>query len=153
MLSAALLMLTCGWLPDLLKEISPSVPVTLTINFRGWGEASNSGLSLAISSAVPNRYLWLPRQGWQPVNRERQDWLERKLLLPMLGITLLILPVIGAEMLLPEGQLDGSPPLAMLLHLQNQLLHSSEANGIQSNLNYDSMVAGMSPFFMRWFWG
>lgn len=70
---------------------------------------------LAISSAIPNRYLWLPRQGWLAVGSEHQDQLERRLLLPMLAVTLLILPVIGAELFFKE-QVATSPLIALLIH-------------------------------------
>jgi voltage-gated potassium channel len=71
---------------------------------------------LTISPQFANHRIWLPRAHWQPVGRATFDHLERKLALPMLLITLLILPVIGAELLLQE-RIDRSPGLTMLLHM------------------------------------
>ncbi len=46
--------------------------------------------------AVEDR-VWLPFLGWQEVNGELRDRLERLLSVPMIAIALLILPVLGVE--------------------------------------------------------
>lgn len=76
---------------------------------------------LTVASAIPNRYVWLPRLGWLPVNRLQQEAMELRLALPMLLITLLILPVVGAEIFFRE-QLQASPLLALLVHLVAALI-------------------------------
>ncbi len=52
---------------------------------------------MTISPAIPNRYIWLPRQGWLQTGQEQLERMEWRVALPMLLTTLLILPVIGVE--------------------------------------------------------
>lgn len=52
---------------------------------------------IMISPAMPNRYIWLPRQGWLQTGQEVLERMEWRTALPMLLTTLLILPVIAAE--------------------------------------------------------
>lgn len=52
---------------------------------------------MMISPAIPNRYIWLPRQGWLRTGQEQLEHMEWRTALPMLLTTLLILPVIAAE--------------------------------------------------------
>ena len=70
---------------------------------------------LAIAPAIPNRSIWLPRYGWQRTGQALMDITDARLALPMLLITLLILPVIGGEFAFSE-QIEASPALALLQH-------------------------------------
>lgn len=81
-------------------------------------------LRLTTSSTLPNRYIWLPRLGWIPTGRESQVMLERRLALPMLLVTLLILPVVGAELLYPE-ELARAPLAALAVHTTTSLIWAS----------------------------
>jgi voltage-gated potassium channel len=78
-------------------------------------------LRLTINPAVADRVIWLPKQGWQPLGRPLYSQLERRLALPMLLITLLILPVVGAEIFFHD-HIANAPALALLLHLVTALI-------------------------------
>ena len=71
---------------------------------------------MMISPAVPNRYIWQPRRGWQPTGKEQLERLESRMALPMLLITFLVLPVIAAETLF-KAQLEQSPWLMLCMYL------------------------------------
>ena len=76
---------------------------------------------LTIATAHPNVQVWLPRYGWLAVSRIQSEAIERRLALPMILITLLILPVIGAELFLQET-VEGSALLALTLHTVTALI-------------------------------
>jgi voltage-gated potassium channel len=78
-------------------------------------------LRMTISAEFANTRIWLPRAGWQTVGRSLLERLELRLALPMLLITLLILPVIGAELFFKQ-QLEQSPLLALLVHLTTAMI-------------------------------
>lgn len=55
---------------------------------------------MAWATCHPNGVVWLPWRGWAPVRRENAERAEIAFALPMLGVTLLVLPVLGAEIYL-----------------------------------------------------
>lgn len=57
---------------------------------------------LAVSPHAPSPWIWLPRLGWQRRGRSLCRTLERRLAVPMLAFTLLILPVLGIEFLMKD---------------------------------------------------
>lgn len=71
---------------------------------------------MTISPAIPHPYIWLPRQGWLRTGKAQLERLESRMALPMLGITLLILPVIGAELFL-QAQVEQSLRLLLVVYL------------------------------------
>jgi voltage-gated potassium channel len=71
---------------------------------------------MTISPALPQPYVWLPRQGWLRPGKEQLERLESRMALPMLGITLLILPVIGAEMFF-RAEVEQSLRLMFIVYL------------------------------------
>ena len=76
---------------------------------------------MTISAATPNHAIWLPRSEWQANDQVLYNRLERQFALPMLFITLLILPVIGAEIFFNQ-RLVSSPGLSLLVHLVTALI-------------------------------
>lgn len=68
-----------------------------------------------LSPEFSNQQIWLPRTGWQPLSRVLFDHIELKLALPMLLITLLILPVIAGELFLGKI-IAQNAAFALLLH-------------------------------------
>jgi len=73
-------------------------------------------LRMITASSKPHGWLWLPGIGWKPVGEETSEQLEQKLALPMVILTLLVLPVLGAELTGGET-LDNHPRLALATHL------------------------------------
>jgi voltage-gated potassium channel len=71
---------------------------------------------MTISPALPPPYVWLPRQGWLRAGKKQLERLESRMALPMLGITLLILPVIGAEMFF-RAEVEQSLRLMFIVYL------------------------------------
>ncbi len=53
---------------------------------------------MTIASSVPHQSIWLPGLGWLRTGKEQLERLENRTALPMMLITGLIVPVIGAEM-------------------------------------------------------
>lgn len=76
---------------------------------------------MTICTAIPNHLVWLPRYGWQATGQGLYKQLELRLALPMLLITLLILPVIGAEVFL-DAQVARSALLALTIHLVTAII-------------------------------
>ena len=70
---------------------------------------------MTVATAWPSTRIWLPRIGWQWSSQELFTQLEFKLTLPMLIITLLILPVMAVELLMAK-QLEQSTGLSLILH-------------------------------------
>ena len=54
----------------------------------------------AFSPAYCSRFVWLPRHGWLAVNKLNFERIELRLALPMLAVTLLVLPLLAAELFL-----------------------------------------------------
>lgn len=73
-------------------------------------------LRITTASSKPNGWLWLPGVGWRRADEEISEKLEQKLAMPMLILTLLVLPVLGAELTGGET-LDNHPRLALATHL------------------------------------
>ena len=73
-------------------------------------------LRMVTASSKPRGWLWLPGIGWKPAGEETSEQLEQKLALPMVILTLLVLPVLGAELTGGET-LENHPRLALATHL------------------------------------
>ena len=73
-------------------------------------------LRMITASSKPRGWLWLPGIGWKPVGEETSEQLEQKLALPMVILTLLVLPVLGAELTGGET-LENHPRMALATHL------------------------------------
>ena len=73
-------------------------------------------LRMIISTSTPPGWLWLPGAGWKPAGEKTSEKLEQRLALPMVILTLLVLPVLGAELTGGET-LDNHPRLAIATHL------------------------------------
>ena len=73
-------------------------------------------LRMITASSKPSGWLWLPGIGWKPVGEETSEQLEQKLALPMVILTLLVLPVLGAELTGGET-LENHPRMALATHL------------------------------------
>ncbi|MEZ5385788.1 MAG: hypothetical protein R3F13_09755 [Prosthecobacter sp.] len=73
-------------------------------------------LRITTASSKSNGWLWLPSVGWRRAGAEISEKLEQKLAMPMLVLTLLVLPVLGAELTGGET-LDNHPRLALATHL------------------------------------
>ncbi|MDP1591906.1 MAG: hypothetical protein Q8M07_29370 [Prosthecobacter sp.] len=73
-------------------------------------------LRMVVATSKPDGWLWLPGAGWRRAGEETSEKLEQKLALPMVVLTLLVLPVLGAELTGGET-LDNHPRLALATHL------------------------------------
>ncbi len=73
-------------------------------------------LRMVTASSKPRGWLWLPGIGWKPAGEETSEQLEQKLALPMVILTLLVLPVLGAELTGGET-LENHPRMALATHL------------------------------------
>ncbi len=73
-------------------------------------------LRMIIATSQPRGWLWLPGMGWRPAGEEISEQLEQKLALPMVVLTLLVLPVLGAELTGGET-LENHPRMALATHL------------------------------------
>jgi voltage-gated potassium channel len=73
-------------------------------------------MRMITASSKPRGWLWLPGAGWLPAGEETSERLEQRLALPMLVLTLLVLPVLGIELTAGES-LDDRPSLALATHL------------------------------------
>lgn len=72
-------------------------------------------LRMVIASGTPYGWLWLPGAGWRPKGEATTEKLEQKLALPMVILTLLVLPVLGAEFTGGET-LENHPRMALATH-------------------------------------
>ncbi len=73
-------------------------------------------LRMVTASSKPRGWLWLPGIGWKPAGEETSEQLEQKLALHMVILTLLVLPVLGAELTGGET-LENHPRMALATHL------------------------------------
>ena len=73
-------------------------------------------LRMITASSKPRGWLWLPGAGWLPAGEKTSSQLEQRLALPMLVLTLLVLPVLGIELSGGES-LDNNPSMALAAHL------------------------------------
>ncbi len=68
-----------------------------------------------------NEQVWLPRLGWQTVDRGLRKRLERNFSLPMIWIALLILPVLGLQFYY-QDRITEFPRLCLALHVGTGLI-------------------------------
>lgn len=78
-------------------------------------------LRMIIASGKPRGWIWLPGTGWLPAGEDTSEKLEQKLALPMVILTLLVLPVLGAELTGGEA-LDNHPRMALATHLTTSVI-------------------------------
>ncbi len=57
---------------------------------------------IAYATAYPHKFVWLPKHGWISVTKLNFERMELRLALPMLAVTLLVLPLLGIELFLRE---------------------------------------------------
>lgn len=72
-------------------------------------------LRMVTASSTPRGWIWLPGAGWRPKGEATTEKLEQKLALPMVILTLLVLPVLGAELTGGET-LENHPRMALATH-------------------------------------
>lgn len=72
-------------------------------------------LRMVMASGTPRGWLWLPGAGWKPTGEATSEKLDQKLALPMVILTLLVLPVLGAELTGGET-LENHPRMALATH-------------------------------------
>lgn len=73
-------------------------------------------LRMVMASSTPSGWLWLPGVGWRAQGELTSMKLEQRLALPMVILTLLVLPVLGAELTGGET-LENHPRMALATHL------------------------------------
>lgn len=73
-------------------------------------------LRMTTATSTANGWLWIPKVGWRRTGPATSEKLEHKLTLPMVFLTLLVLPVLGAELGAGEA-LESRPDLALAVHL------------------------------------
>ncbi len=56
----------------------------------------------SIASAYPTRFVWLPRHGWLSVGKLNFERVELAIAIPMLAVTLLVLPLLAVELFLND---------------------------------------------------
>lgn len=78
-------------------------------------------LRMVIATSKPDGWLWLPVSGWRPAGEKTSAKLEQNLALPMVILTLLVLPVLGAELTGGET-LENHPRMALATHLTTCLI-------------------------------
>jgi hypothetical protein len=78
-------------------------------------------LRIGARSSAADRALWLPRLGWQEVDRELRRRLERFFSIPMIGIALMVLPLLVIHFVWAED-VENRPGLALFLAIGNGLI-------------------------------
>lgn len=78
-------------------------------------------LRMTTCTSTPDGWLWIPGVGWRATGPATSVKLENKLAVPMLVLTLLVLPVLGVEMGAGEA-LEAQPSLALAVHLATSLI-------------------------------
>ncbi|OYW71273.1 MAG: hypothetical protein B7Z37_28230 [Verrucomicrobia bacterium 12-59-8] len=78
-------------------------------------------LRMITASSKPRGWLWLPGIGWKRTGEKTSEQLEQKLALPMVILTLLVLPVLGAELTGGET-LENHPRMALATHLTTSVI-------------------------------
>ncbi len=78
-------------------------------------------LRLGVRDPQSNTQIWLPRLGWRTVDARLQHDVSQALSAPMLGVSLLVLPVILVEFLLAE-RLDSDQRLARATQFATSLI-------------------------------
>jgi voltage-gated potassium channel len=54
-------------------------------------------LRVAVRDHGRGRFIWLPKWGWVPVNRDLENRLHQAFTVPMMGVALLVLPLVSIE--------------------------------------------------------
>ncbi len=72
-------------------------------------------LRMAFSPARPNHYVWYPKRGKLPVGKDSASKVELSLAVPMLLLTLAILPIFAVELIFTK-QIEANPSLEVALH-------------------------------------
>lgn len=75
----------------------------------------------AVCPEAPASFVWIPGRGWRARSDALFEELERRAALPMLWAALLVVPVVGAELLLLDRAAE-APALALGLHFANALV-------------------------------
>lgn len=78
-------------------------------------------LRMTQATSIPPGWLWMPSAGWQPTGPSTTLKLERRLAIPMIVLTLLVIPVLVAELGFGET-LDNHPRLAAAVHFLTSLI-------------------------------
>lgn len=78
-------------------------------------------LRMTMATRTPEGWLWLPSVGWRRTGPATTERLEQRLALPMVVLTLLVLPVLGVELGAGEA-LEKRPGVAMAVHLATALI-------------------------------
>jgi len=78
-------------------------------------------LRMTTATSTPDGWLWLPGIGWRMSSPITTAKLDQKLALPMVALTLLVLPVLGIE-LGADAALEARPRLALAVHLTTSLI-------------------------------
>lgn len=78
-------------------------------------------LRMTTATSTPDGWLWIPGAGWRETGPATSTKLENKLALPMLVLTLLVLPVLGVELGAGDA-LETRPRLALAVHLTTSLI-------------------------------
>jgi hypothetical protein len=78
-------------------------------------------LRMTTATSTPDGWLWIPGVGWRATGPATSAKLEGKLAVPMLVLTLLVLPVLGVELGAGEA-LEARPRLATAVHLATSLI-------------------------------
>lgn len=73
-------------------------------------------LRMTTATSTHSDWIWIPGIGWQHAGPTITERLEKRLLMPMVVLTLLVLPVLGAELVAGEA-LESQPHLALAVHL------------------------------------
>ncbi len=74
-------------------------------------------MRMITASSKPRGSFWLPGAGWKTAGEETSEHLEQRLALPMLVLTLLVLPVLGIELTGGEALDTDHPGMALATHL------------------------------------
>lgn len=78
-------------------------------------------LRMTVATGVADGWLWISGAGWRRSGAETTEKLEQKLAVPMLLVTLLVLPVLGAEFAAGDA-LEKHPSLALAVHFTTCLI-------------------------------
>jgi hypothetical protein len=78
-------------------------------------------MRMAFSPARPNDFVWYPRVGLLPVGRESEGKVELGLAVPMLIITLAVIPIFIAELYFQKN-IAASPGWSITVHLVTGLI-------------------------------
>ncbi len=76
---------------------------------------------LTLATAYPHRFVWLPKRHWLAVGKLNFERLELRIAVPMLGLTLMVLPLLGVEFLLRD-YLQENLWLGVIVHALTSLL-------------------------------